>query len=101
MEQDGSCPSLWGCCGLPAEAWLPSLCCACHGHSPAVMLGAQTASDAAGWPSPVTPAARTDPVLTLRHPALPQLGLEMISRRKIKACGMFSFLGLEQLQRLW
>lgn len=81
------------------EARLHPQRCAHCGYSPAVTSGLQTASDAVGWPSPLTPAGGTDPALPFGCFSSPQLGLETISQRKIKACGFF-FLGLEQLRRL-
>lgn len=65
----------------------------------------QTASDAGGWPSPISLTGGTDPALAFGSFYSLQLGLETISQRKIKACELlwvfcfivcFFFLGLEQ-----
>lgn len=78
--------------GVLGETQLCPQRCTCRCYSPAVTLG--PTSDAVGWPRSITPAGGTEPVLAFGCFSLPQLGLEMISQRKIKACGFFSGAGV-------
>lgn len=92
MEPVCVSPGLLWIAGRLGEARLHPQHCARCGCSPAVTPGPQTVSDAMGWPSPITPAGGTDPVLAFGRFSSPQLGLETVSQRKIKAC-IFFFSG--------